>query len=172
MDNTDLYVDELKRQIITTERELQRLKARLATIEAHKNLSKELELQREAEISKWHLFPEEYRRYGRQLIVPNIGIKGIKIIKFLICKSQPNFITGQLRLRSSSVLIVGVGGLGCPAAVYLAGAGVGKIGLVDGDQVEISNLHRQIIHNTNTIGMYKVDSAISYLSRLVLKFLA
>ncbi|RKF64452.1 Adenylyltransferase and sulfurtransferase uba4 [Erysiphe neolycopersici] len=148
MDNTDVCVDELKRQIVTTERELQRLKARLTSIEAHNNLDNDSELQREIDISRWHLLPEEYRRYGRQMIVPNFGIKG------------------QLRLKSSSVLIIGVGGLGCPAAAYLAGAGVGKIGLVDGDRVEISNLHRQIIHNTSTIGMYKVDSAVSYLTRL------
>jgi len=61
------------------------------------------------------------------------------------------------------VLIVGAGGLGCPAAMYIAGAGVKTLGLVDGDTVELSNLHRQILHNTNTINKYKVDSAIQYL---------
>lgn len=61
------------------------------------------------------------------------------------------------------MLIVGAGGLGCPAAVYIAGAGVKTLGLVDGDTVELSNLHRQILHNTNTIDKYKVDSAIEYL---------
>jgi adenylyltransferase/sulfurtransferase len=65
------------------------------------------------------------------------------------------------------VLIVGAGGLGCPAAVYIAGAGVKTLGLVDGDTVELSNLHRQILHNTNTIGRYKVDSAIQYLKAFV-----
>lgn len=60
---------------------------------------------------------------------------------------------------------MGVGGLGCPAAAYLAGAGVGTIGLVDGDVVEMSNLHRQILHTTPKVGMYKVDSAIEYLNR-------
>ena len=67
---------------------------------------------------------------------------------------------GQLSLRKSSVLIIGVGGLGCPAAQYLAGAGIGTIGLVDGDVVEWSNLHRQILHNTERVGWLKVDSAI------------
>jgi adenylyltransferase/sulfurtransferase len=74
---------------------------------------------------------------------------------------------GQLRLKSASVLLVGAGGLGCPAAVYIAGAGVGKIGLVDGDTVEVSNLHRQIAHSTETVGMRKVDSAIRYLKSSV-----
>ncbi len=64
------------------------------------------------------------------------------------------------------MLIVGAGGLGCPAAVYIAGAGVKTLGLVDGDTVEISNLHRQILHNRNTVDMWKVDSAIQYLKTL------
>lgn len=71
---------------------------------------------------------------------------------------------GQLRLKNASVLIVGVGGLGCPAAAYLAGAGVGTIGLVDGDVVEESNLHRQILHSTSRVGMSKVESAMVYLN--------
>jgi adenylyltransferase/sulfurtransferase len=63
------------------------------------------------------------------------------------------------------VLIVGAGGLGCPAAMYVAGAGVKTLGIVDGDTVEISNLHRQVLHNTNTVDMWKVDSAIQYLEK-------
>lgn len=69
-------------------------------------------------------------------------------------------LLGQLNLRKSSVLIIGIGGLGCPAAQYLAGAGVGTIGLVDGDVVDWSNLHRQILHTTERVGHLKVDSAI------------
>ncbi|KAH7138370.1 hypothetical protein B0J11DRAFT_13854 [Dendryphion nanum] len=91
--------------------------------------------------SKWPLEKSEYKRYGRQLIMPEIGLQG------------------QLRLKKSSVLIIGVGGLGCPAATYLVGAGVGTVGLVDGDIVEESNLHRQILHSTSRVGMTKVDSA-------------
>ncbi len=67
--------------------------------------------------------------------------------------------TGQICLRDQSVLVVGIGGLGCPAATYLAGAGVSTIGLIDGDIVEVSNLHRQILHSTRTVGQLKVDSA-------------
>lgn len=70
---------------------------------------------------------------------------------------------GQLRLRKAKVLLVGAGGLGCPAAAYLAGSGIGTIGLVDGDEVEVSNLHRQVAHSTGRVGMSKVQSAITYL---------
>lgn len=73
---------------------------------------------------------------------------------------------GQMRIHSTSVLIVGAGGLGCPAAAYLAGAGFKTIGLVDGDTVEVSNLHRQILHSISTNGLWKVDSAIQNLRRL------
>ncbi|KAL8882106.1 MAG: hypothetical protein Q9198_000835 [Flavoplaca austrocitrina] len=97
---------------------------------------------------KWPLEAEEYKRYGRHLILDKVGIQG------------------QLNLKKASVLIVGLGGLGSPAAAYLAGAGVGTIGLMDGDVVEISNLHRQIIHSTATVGQSKVDSAVRYLERL------
>lgn len=79
---------------------------------------------------------------------------------------------GQLHLKSSSVLIIGAGGLGCPAAAYIAGAGVGRIRLVDGDTVVVSNLYRQVIHSSNTVGMRKVDSAICYLKSFVALTLA
>lgn len=63
-------------------------------------------------------------------------------------------------MKDASILLVGVGGLGCPAAAYLVGAGVGTVGLVDGDVVEESNLHRQIFHSTARVGMTKVASAM------------
>ncbi|KAI4275226.1 MAG: hypothetical protein LQ337_003365 [Flavoplaca oasis] len=97
---------------------------------------------------KWPLQTEEYQRYGRHLILDKVGLQG------------------QLNLKKASVLIVGLGGLGSPAAAYLAGAGVGTIGLMDGDVVEISNLHRQIIHSTASIGQSKVNSAVRYLQQL------
>ncbi|KAF4589710.1 Adenylyltransferase and sulfurtransferase uba4 [Ophiocordyceps camponoti-floridani] len=79
----------------------------------------------------------------------------------------PGFgLESQLRLKQASVLVVGAGGLGCPAASYLAGAGVGLLGLVDADAVEVSNLHRQVAHSTERVGMAKVDSAVTYLGQL------
>lgn len=97
----------------------------------------------------WPLTQQEYKRYGRQLIMPEIGLQG------------------QLRLKAAKALIIGVGGLGCPAALYLAGAGVGTIGLVDGDTVEESNLHRQVLHNEKKTGWAKVDSAMQELKAYV-----
>ncbi|KAH0533650.1 hypothetical protein FGG08_007613 [Glutinoglossum americanum] len=92
------------------------------------------------------LAQEEYARYSRQMLVPAVGLQGQLLLS-----------------RSSSVLIVGLGGLGCPAAAYLAGAGVGTIGLVDGDAVEVSNLHRQVLHSAGRVGWGKVESAVEAL---------
>lgn len=83
----------------------------------------------------------EIQRYSRHILLPEVGG------------------TGQAALRAASVLVVGAGGLGSPVALYLAAAGVGRIGLVDDDVVELSNLQRQIVHETQTIGARKVDSA-------------
>jgi adenylyltransferase/sulfurtransferase len=84
---------------------------------------------------------DEILRYSRHLLIPEVGLDG------------------QRKLKNSSVLIVGTGGLGSPVALYLAAAGVGRIGLVDYDTVESSNLQRQVIHGTSTVGMLKVESA-------------
>ncbi|MGD8394174.1 MAG: molybdopterin-synthase adenylyltransferase MoeB [Candidatus Eiseniibacteriota bacterium] len=84
---------------------------------------------------------EEILRYSRHLIMPQVGM------------------AGQRRLRAASVLCVGAGGLGAPAALYLAAAGVGRLGLVDRDTVELSNLQRQILHGTSDVGRSKVASA-------------
>lgn len=84
---------------------------------------------------------DELNRYARHIILPDVGA------------------AGQKKLKASSVLVVGAGGLGSPAALYLAAAGVGRIGLVDFDIVDESNLHRQILHATHDVGRPKLDSA-------------
>lgn len=84
---------------------------------------------------------EEIARYSRHLIMPEVGLQG------------------QKRLKAASVLMIGTGGLGAPLGMYLAAAGVGRLGIVDFDLVESSNLQRQIIHGTKDIGRRKVDSA-------------
>ncbi len=88
---------------------------------------------------------EEILRYSRHLLIPEIGL------------------AGQQKLKASSILIVGTGGLGSPAAIYLAAAGVGHIGLVDNDIVDESNLQRQVIHTTGNVGQRKVESARRHL---------
>jgi sulfur-carrier protein adenylyltransferase/sulfurtransferase len=85
--------------------------------------------------------PREYRRYGRHLIIPEVGLEG------------------QRRLKASRVLIVGTGGLGAPASLYLAAAGVGTIGLVDHDTIDETNLHRQILYGEKDVGASKVQTA-------------
>ncbi len=84
---------------------------------------------------------EEILRYSRHLLIPEVGLEG------------------QRKIKAASVLVVGTGGLGSPVSMYLAAAGVGKIGLVDYDVVDYSNLQRQVIHGTNNLGKLKVDSA-------------
>jgi len=84
---------------------------------------------------------EEVARYSRHLILPEVGYEG------------------QQKLKAAKVLCVGTGGLGAPLSLYLAAAGVGTLGLVDFDTVDASNLQRQVIHSTKTVGMLKVDSA-------------
>jgi adenylyltransferase/sulfurtransferase len=84
---------------------------------------------------------DEILRYSRHLLIPEVGLEG------------------QRKLKSSSALIIGTGGLGSPVSLYLAAAGIGRIGLVDYDVVDSSNLQRQVIHGTSTVGKLKVESA-------------
>ncbi|GIV58158.1 MAG: molybdenum cofactor biosynthesis protein MoeB [Rhodothermaceae bacterium] len=87
------------------------------------------------------LSPEEVRRYSRHLILPEVGLEG------------------QKKLKAASVLLIGAGGLGSPLALYLAAAGVGRLGLVDFDVVDESNLQRQVLHGTKDVGRPKLASA-------------
>ncbi len=94
------------------------------------------------------LSQEELLRYSRHLMIPEVGLEG------------------QRKLKNASVLVVGSGGLGSPVALYLAAAGVGRIGIVDYDVVDSSNLQRQILHATDKVGAPKVESARERLTRL------
>ena len=91
---------------------------------------------------------EELNRYNRQMILPELGLKG------------------QESLKAAKVLVIGAGGLGCPVLQYLAAAGVGTIGIVDDDVVELSNLHRQILYNHTDIGQSKAEVAAAKLKLL------
>ncbi|HRT57986.1 MAG TPA: molybdopterin-synthase adenylyltransferase MoeB [Candidatus Paceibacterota bacterium] len=90
----------------------------------------------------------ELRRYARQLILPEVGREG------------------QKKIRAASVLCVGAGGLGSPLALYLAAAGIGRLGILDFDTVDLSNLHRQVLHGTEDVGRAKTESARDALARL------
>lgn len=87
------------------------------------------------------LSKEQIERYSRQMLLEEIGYDGQKLIS------------------AAKILVVGAGGIGAPALLYLAGMGVGEIGIIDDDSVEESNLHRQVIHNVNRVGVNKAASA-------------
>ena len=99
-------------------------------------------------MAKDQLSPNERARYARHIILPDVGEDG------------------QKALRQSSVMVIGAGGLASPALLYLAAAGIGKIGIIDDDEVDISNLQRQIIHSTSDVGSLKSDSARRSISEL------
>ena len=88
---------------------------------------------------KNNLNKNNIERYSRQIILKNVGV------------------IGQKKILNTKVLIVGVGGLGCPIADYLSRAGVGTIGIADFDKVNLSNIHRQNLYNSKDVGKYKVD---------------
>ena len=90
----------------------------------------------------------QYRRFEKQIILKKIGLKG------------------QKKIFSSKVLVVGLGGLGCPLLIYLANSGIGKIGIVDFDKIELSNLNRQILFGINDIGKYKVNQAKKVIKKI------
>jgi adenylyltransferase/sulfurtransferase len=124
-----LNIRSLRSQISARETELAVLRSQLHDLESQNSFPK-LDLPLEL---------QEYKRYSRQMLVPQIGLKG------------------QMKLKNAAVLIIGAGGLGCPAATYLAGAGIGRLGFVDGDTIDRSNLHRQTLYQESDIGALKVD---------------
>ena len=97
---------------------------------------------------------QQLLRYSRHILLPEIGVEG------------------QQKLLDARVLIIGAGGLGCPAALFLAASGVGTLTLCDGDTVDMTNLQRQILHRTSAIGMSKVVSAISLIATATTRVVA
>src|SRR5579872_5962849 len=95
-----------------------------------------------ARAAQTNLSSQEVARYSRHLIMPEVGMDG------------------QKRLKAASVLLIGAGGLGSPLGLYLAAAGVGRVGLVDFDVVDFSNLQRQVLHDTANVGKPKLASAL------------
>lgn len=141
----------LKAQLETKEKEIAALKNKLAQLEKSHTSVQELyekvtpltPLKAKAALSN-----EDIMRYSRQLLLPELGVQG------------------QLKLSQTSVLIVGCGGLGCPVAQYLAAAGIGRLGLLDYDTVELSNLHRQVLHGEENQDQAKALSAANAVKRL------
>ena len=113
-------------------------------------------MQAEDKMNEWcslksmgeQLSREERARYARHLILPEMGEEG------------------QKKLKNSSVIVIGAGGLGSPTLLYLAAAGVGRIGIIDDDRVDITNLQRQVIHSTEAVGSLKVESAANRIREL------
>ena len=91
---------------------------------------------------------KDFKRFEKQIILKKVGV------------------AGQKKIINAKVLIIGIGGLGCPLLTYLAASGVGTIGIADPDKIEISNLNRQTLFTTNDIGKYKVDQAKSSIYRI------
>ncbi|KAK8049598.1 adenylyltransferase and sulfurtransferase UBA4 [Apiospora phragmitis] len=155
MEPASSKAEQLRLQIANAEAELRGLRSQLSQVETRQEQHPPPDQSSHSGVPpeikspwKWPLQQQECERYARQLILPSVGL------------------AGQMRLKSAAVLVVGAGGLGCPAAAYLAGAGVGILGLVDGDIVEVSNLHRQIAHSHTKVGMNKVDSLAQYCTDL------
>eukprot|EP00117_Sycon_ciliatum_P034341 scpid92737/ scgid4480/ Adenylyltransferase and sulfurtransferase MOCS3; Molybdenum cofactor synthesis protein 3; Molybdopterin-synthase adenylyltransferase; Adenylyltransferase MOCS3; Sulfur carrier protein MOCS2A adenylyltransferase; Molybdopterin-synthase sulfurtransferase; Sulfur carrier protein MOCS2A sulfurtransferase; Sulfurtransferase MOCS3 len=151
MESNDIA--DLRQKISCAEEELRKLRLQLhEKLHGEEHVSASSEVRTHGGISAEgyaaSLSLEEISRYGRQLILPEIGLKG------------------QLGLKQSSVLIVGCGGLGCPSALYLAAAGIGQLGLLDYDEVELSNLHRQVLHTEAGSDVRKCDSAADALFRI------
>lgn len=128
-------------QLATENARLRALLAKNGIVDPINSSEERLNIQPEEFTPYSPLSKLDVQLYSRHLLMPELGVER------------------QLKLKSSSVLVVGAGGLGAPSLLYLAAAGIGKIGIIDYDVVEVSNLHRQIIHNLGTVGISKVESA-------------
>ncbi|GCB69833.1 hypothetical protein scyTo_0012495, partial [Scyliorhinus torazame] len=145
-------VERLRDELFKKEQEVERLRAAVAHLQQNSHSGNTFTLAEQPTevppLEEKFLSKEEIMRYSRQLIIPEFGVKG------------------QLNLSKKAVLIVGCGGLGCPAAQYLAAAGIGRLGLLDYDDVEVSNLQRQVLHAEDKLGMSKALSAATMINRL------
>eukprot|EP00088_Acartia_fossae_P037615 TRINITY_DN3880_c0_g1_i4.p1 TRINITY_DN3880_c0_g1~~TRINITY_DN3880_c0_g1_i4.p1 ORF type:complete len:466 (-),score=72.43 TRINITY_DN3880_c0_g1_i4:261-1616(-) len=150
MESLQEELSELKKKLAEKDALIEVLKERLKVYETEKEITAtKLPLANDkVDIVEEKLTNDEVARFSRQIILPDFRVKG------------------QQKLKKSRVLVVGCGGLGCPSAVFLAGAGVGTIGLVDFDTVDISNLHRQIMHSTTRVGELKCVSLAKSLHAL------
>ncbi|XP_030639554.1 adenylyltransferase and sulfurtransferase MOCS3 [Chanos chanos] len=141
----------LRKQLMEKDREIAFLKGKIDQLgkdsESLRQLQDKITLHAPLK-PKASLTNADIMRYSRQLLLPELGVQG------------------QLNLSKTSVLVVGCGGLGCPLAQYLAAAGIGRLGLLDYDDVELNNLHRQILHTEQGLGQPKALSAAQALSRL------
>lgn len=128
-----MVASDIEKELAALKAENAKLRNKIETLENGNNSSSQ---------EKYPLTLEEYRRYGRQMIVKEF-----------------NGLDGQMKLKNAKVLVIGAGGLGCPALLYLVAAGIGHFGIVDNDTVDESNLHRQVLHDTSKVGMLKCESA-------------
>ncbi|XP_061400550.1 adenylyltransferase and sulfurtransferase MOCS3 [Musca vetustissima] len=146
----DDEIEILRREIQELRRNCAAKEKRLSELEAQQKQNEQEKQQQQvgAAATEQMLNNDDIARYSRQLILPNFGVKG------------------QLKLKQTAFLIVGMGGLGCPSSQYLLAAGCGRLGLVDYDEVERSNFHRQTLHTELSIGMAKVESAKQALQQI------
>ncbi|KAM0787309.1 hypothetical protein ACM66B_007083 [Microbotryomycetes sp. NB124-2] len=140
-------LDEARRRVDELECELSELSASASdavyddVVETKDSPSSNTTTQAQSSAQEWPLSLREYQRYGRQMVLSSVGLQG------------------QLRLKKAKILVIGAGGLGCPVLQYLVAAGVGHVTIMDHDNVELSNLHRQVLHNEHRVGMSKAESA-------------